>query len=55
MDKHGIFVQTMKWLAVYLPSEYAELTALGISALMDVRAGKPKIYTATGTLACIHC
>ncbi|WP_342656830.1 phage holin, lambda family [Pantoea sp. RSPAM1] len=52
MEKHGIIEQTMKWLAVYLPSVYAGLTALGISALMDIRAGKPKIYTATGALVC---
>ncbi|MFB9087102.1 phage holin family protein [Erwinia tracheiphila] len=49
----------MKWLAVYLPSVYAGLTALNISALalnisalIDIRDGKPKIYTATGSLAC---
>jgi lambda family phage holin len=49
---HGIFEQTMKWLAVYLPSVYAGLTALGISALIDIRAGKPRLYTATGALIC---
>jgi lambda family phage holin len=26
--------------------------ALGISALIDIRAGKPKLYTATGVLIC---
>ncbi|EOS92916.1 phage holin family protein [Erwinia tracheiphila] len=73
MEKHGIIEQTMKWLAVYLPSVYAGLTALNISALalnisalalnisalalnisalIDIRDGKPKIYTATGSLAC---
>lgn len=52
MEKHGIIEQTMKWLAVYLPSVYAGLTALSISALMDIRDGKPKMYTATGSLAC---
>ncbi|QIU88261.1 phage holin, lambda family [Yokenella regensburgei] len=52
MNNNGIFEQTMKWLALYLPSVYAGLTALGISALMDIRAGKPKLYTATGALIC---
>ncbi|CAJ1307577.1 hypothetical protein JRT83AECX_JRT83AEC_04913 [Escherichia coli] len=47
---HGIFEQTMKWIALYLPSVYAGLCALGISALIDIRAGKPKLYTATGAL-----
>lgn len=51
-DSHGIFEQTMKWLALYLPSVYAGLCALGISALIDIRAGKPKLYTATGALIC---
>ncbi|HBT2489128.1 TPA: holin [Klebsiella aerogenes] len=49
---NGIFEQTMKWLAIYLPSVYAGLCALGISALIDIRAGKPKLYTATGALIC---
>jgi lambda family phage holin len=51
-EPHGIFEQTMKWLALYLPSVYAGLCALGISALIDIRAGKPKLYTATGALIC---
>lgn len=51
-DSHGIFEQTMKWIALYLPSVYAGLCALGISALIDIRAGKPKLYTATGALIC---
>ncbi|MCV5887899.1 phage holin family protein, partial [Escherichia coli] len=38
--------------ALYLPSVYAGLCALGISALIDIRAGKPKLYTATGALIC---
>lgn len=25
-DSHGIFEQTMKWIALYLPSVYAGLT-----------------------------
>ncbi|EOC2502825.1 MULTISPECIES: hypothetical protein [Enterobacteriaceae] len=49
-SSHGIFEQTMKWIALYLPSVYAGLCALGISALIDIRAGKPKLYTATGAL-----
>ena len=48
----GIVEQTMKWIALYLPSVYAGLCALGISALIDIRAGKPKLYTATGALIC---
>lgn len=51
-DSHGVFEQTMKWIALYLPSVYAGLCALGISALIDIRAGKPKLYTATGALIC---
>ena len=51
-DSHGIFEQAMKWIALYLPSVYAGLCALGISALIDIRAGKPKLYTATGALIC---
>ncbi|EIQ8250236.1 phage holin, lambda family [Citrobacter freundii] len=51
-SSHGIFEQTMKWIALYLPSVYAGLCALGISALIDIRAGKPKLYTATGALIC---
>ena len=51
-NTHGIFEQTMKWIALYLPSVYAGLCALGISALIDIRAGKPKLYTATGALIC---
>lgn len=51
-DSHGIFEQIMKWIALYLPSVYAGLCALGISALIDIRAGKPKLYTATGALIC---
>lgn len=51
-DSHGIFEQTMKWIALYMPSVYAGLCALGISALIDIRAGKPKLYTATGALIC---
>ncbi|MEH5217034.1 phage holin, lambda family [Enterobacter hormaechei] len=51
-SSHGIFEQTMKWIALYLPSIYAGLCALGISALIDIRAGKPKLYTATGALIC---
>lgn len=51
-DSHGIFEQTMKLIALYLPSVYAGLCALGISALIDIRAGKPKLYTATGALIC---
>ena len=51
-DSHGIFEQTMKWISLYLPSVYAGLCALGISALIDIRAGKPKLYTATGALIC---
>lgn len=52
MEKHGIIEQAIKWLTVYLPSIYAGLTALGISALMDIRVGKSKIHTATGALVC---
>lgn len=48
----GILEQTMKWIALYLPSFYAGLCALGISALIDIRAGKPKLYTFTGALIC---
>ncbi|EPO7914414.1 MULTISPECIES: phage holin, lambda family [Enterobacteriaceae] len=51
-NTHGILEQTMKWIALYLPSVYAGLCALGISALIDIRAGKPKLYTATGALIC---
>lgn len=51
-EPHGIIEQTMKWIALYLPSVYAGLCALGISALIDIRAGKPKLYTATGALIC---
>lgn len=51
-SSHGIFEQTMKWIALYLPSVYAGICALGISALIDIRAGKPKLYTATGALIC---
>lgn len=51
-NSHGILEQTMKWIALYLPSVYAGLCALGISALIDIRAGKPKLYTATGALIC---
>lgn len=51
-SSHGIFEQTIKWIALYLPSVYAGLCALGISALIDIRAGKPKLYTATGALIC---
>lgn len=50
MDSHGILDQTLKWVVTYLPSVYSGLTALGISPLMDIRAGKPKIYTAAGAL-----
>ncbi|HBZ9066322.1 TPA: phage holin family protein [Citrobacter freundii] len=52
MTLTGFFEQTMKWIALYLPSVYAGLCALGISALIDIRAGKPKLYTATGALIC---
>ncbi|WP_447870264.1 phage holin family protein [Serratia fonticola] len=48
----GILEQTMKWIAIYLPSIYAGLVALGISALVDIRAGKPKLYTITGAFIC---
>ncbi|MBP2171005.1 lambda family phage holin [Erwinia toletana] len=48
----ALLEQIIKWIAINLPSIYAGLCALGISALIDVRAGKSKLYTATGALIC---
>lgn len=42
----------MRWITEYLPSLYAGISALGVSALMDIRAGKPKLYMVTGSLIC---
>ncbi|MEH3828162.1 phage holin family protein [Enterobacter roggenkampii] len=42
----------MKLIEMYAPIIYAGITALGISALSDIRAGKSAIYTATGALIC---
>ncbi|NEG58204.1 phage holin, lambda family [Pantoea agglomerans] len=44
--------QTLKWIQIYLPSVYAAGVALTISALNDIRAGKPWLYTVTGALIC---
>lgn len=53
-DNHlpDIANQTLKWIATYLPSVYAAGAALTISALNDIRAGKPRLYTITGALIC---
>ncbi|MFH8134194.1 phage holin family protein [Pantoea osteomyelitidis] len=48
----GGWEQLENWLSIYAPSIYAGLTALGISALCDIRSGKPWLYTATGALIC---
>lgn len=44
--------QTLKWIATYMPSVYGAGVALVISALNDIRAGKPRLYTVTGALIC---
>jgi len=41
-----------KWANAYLPSIFSGGTALIISALMDIRAKKPFLYTFTGALIC---
>ena len=48
----GLFEQTMKWIATYLPTLYAAGAALSISALMSIYDGQSIVKTATGSLVC---
>lgn len=47
-----IMEQAVKWIANYLPTLYAALTAVGISALMSLYDGQPMLKTITGSLVC---
>ena len=52
MNISDLASQFSKWASAYLPSILTGGTALIISALMDIRAQKPILYTFTGALIC---
>ncbi|MCU5774720.1 phage holin, lambda family [Erwiniaceae bacterium BAC15a-03b] len=51
-EDSGLLEHTLKWMSANFPSLYAGLSALCISALIDVRAGKSRLFTATGAMIC---
>lgn len=52
MNSPGFWEITMKWIAENTPAIYAGLSAVGVSALMSIRDGKPKKYTVTTAAVC---
>lgn len=52
MNGQGFWGTTLKWIAENAPAIWAGLAAGGVSALMNIRDGKPKKYTFTSACVC---
>lgn len=52
MTDQGFLGASLKWIADNAPAIWAGLAAGGVSALMNIKDGKPKKYTITSACVC---